>query len=90
MARTEVADLDTTMNNFVSKQMCSKNCPCNALDNPEVIKQWMDMSETDLNKFGRTSKDYMDNMEPLVFSWIESEKKYSVFQDCINDIESGT
>ena len=53
-ARKRVETLDDTMGNFVSEQMCSKNCPCFALDYPDAVKGWTEMSESDLNQFGRT------------------------------------
>jgi len=48
-ARARVEAIDDTMGEFVSRQMCSKNCPCNGLDNQEAVKQWTEMSESDLN-----------------------------------------
>ena len=47
--RKNVADVDNTMGDFVSKQMCSENCPCSNKDYPDAVKQWTEMSEPDLN-----------------------------------------
>lgn len=90
-ARTAVEKLDETMNTFVSQQMCSKNCPCNAKDHEEYVTQWTEMSESDVNKFGRTHLDQADNMVPLVWVYVETnEDVYDNFLDCFNAIEAGT
>lgn len=90
-ARTAVEELDETMNTFVSQQMCSKNCPCNAIDNLEYVTQWTEMSESDVNKFGRTHLEQADNMVPLVWVYVDNnEDKYDNFLECFNAIEKGT
>lgn len=71
--------------------MCSKNCPCNAKDNEEYVTQWTEMSESDVNKFGRTHLEQADNMVPLVWVYVDSnEDVYSNFLDCFSAIEKGT
>lgn len=88
-ARTSVADLDETMGNFVSTQMCSNTCPCNIVDDPSVGESWSSMSESDLNKYNRTK--YSDaNYIPLLFlSQSAGSRSYDTFKDCFEDIKSG-
>lgn len=59
----------------------------------EAIKQWQDpqMTEADVNKFGRTHADRHDNFMP--FHWVlpsDNEKTYDTFQECFAAIEGGT
>ena len=56
-ARENVANADKIMGEFVSKQMCSRNCPCYALDHEDIVTQWTEMSESDLNQYGRTLEE---------------------------------
>ncbi len=47
------------------------------------------MSESDLNKFGRT-KETKDSMVPLEFRYVEqNEKTYDNFKDCYEAIRKG-
>ena len=83
-------DIDGTMGEFVSGQMCSKNCPCSSKDFPDAAKEWIDMSESDLNQFGRTKESTSESLIPLDFRYVDqTEKTYDKFNDCYEAIRNG-
>lgn len=50
-----VTNIDTDFHNLQNKWMCSKQCPCDM----KQAAPWLDMTEAELNKWGRT-KNLMD------------------------------
>ena len=87
-ARESVAELDDVMGNFVSQQMCSETCPCNAITDPTVAESWTDMSESDLNKYNRTKTGGSEYI-PLNFLDANAGRSYDTFKACYEEIRSG-
>lgn len=52
MFSTYASDVDSKMNNFSSKWMCTSQCPCNST----AIATWTALPESTLNLYGRTAK----------------------------------
>lgn len=84
-SRDLVETMDTVVSELMSEKMCSSICPC-----PDTATKdyWYSIDEIALNAFGRTKKDFAQDLVPLDFSG-QGQKLYTNFTECLTDIIKG-